>query len=430
MSDAMEALEKFQNDIDGGRLKKLDEWTRDFNCFEILRITETEIRHSNVLAWLLDPHENHGLGSAVLEQFLKCLNEELIPAAADELNSNPTPLSEPYLHEFKVFREWSNIDLLLAAEDGSLEIAIENKTRSGEHDDQLNRYRETLEQNRDRSSKPKEVCFVYLTPEGAPPSDPEHWIPMSYESVVGVIEKALEASEIEPQTEAFISQYLETIRKRVMPDQASHEEQELKAKCLEIYRSHQQAIDLIVQHIPDRTAEVRSWVWNWAQNQEGQNGLEFDGARSKPYLLKFTSKAVSEYLPETPGCQSTWGSDYHCCFELDNRSTDYFFFMFTLDGKLKNDEDESDEFEQLLKDFERIDMVAWEDSDNKFRRGKRIRRKNWHHRTYCESNSLSVNSDTTEKEIVRELEAMAKEVQECTAELLKQALGEHESSLV
>ena len=41
-----------------------------FNAFDVLRYSEYEIRHSNVMAWLLDPGETHGIGREFLEWFL------------------------------------------------------------------------------------------------------------------------------------------------------------------------------------------------------------------------------------------------------------------------------------------------------------------------------------------------------------------------
>ncbi|MYK89711.1 MAG: hypothetical protein F4018_16005, partial [Acidobacteria bacterium] len=45
-----------------------------FNVFDILRYSEYEIRHSNVLAWLLEPGETHGLSDKFLRRFLESLD--------------------------------------------------------------------------------------------------------------------------------------------------------------------------------------------------------------------------------------------------------------------------------------------------------------------------------------------------------------------
>lgn len=52
-------------------LDPLAEWTSKFNLFDILKISRVEIRHSNMLSWLLNPNENHGLGDSVLRGFIQ-----------------------------------------------------------------------------------------------------------------------------------------------------------------------------------------------------------------------------------------------------------------------------------------------------------------------------------------------------------------------
>lgn len=41
-----------------------------FNPFKVLKINTFEIRHSNVIAWLLSPNGNHGLEDKVLKKVL------------------------------------------------------------------------------------------------------------------------------------------------------------------------------------------------------------------------------------------------------------------------------------------------------------------------------------------------------------------------
>jgi len=51
-------------------LEKLESIIDRFNIFRSLNIIDNEIRHSNFLAWLLDPSETHGLGDYFLNLFL------------------------------------------------------------------------------------------------------------------------------------------------------------------------------------------------------------------------------------------------------------------------------------------------------------------------------------------------------------------------
>jgi Trp operon repressor len=51
--------------MDCPELSALEALLSRFNIFRILRAARHEIRHSNMLAWLLTPDENHGLGDGV-----------------------------------------------------------------------------------------------------------------------------------------------------------------------------------------------------------------------------------------------------------------------------------------------------------------------------------------------------------------------------
>ena len=55
---ALAALERFV--IENDDLLELESHIGRFNIFDALRIERMEIRHSNFLAWLLDPNESHG----------------------------------------------------------------------------------------------------------------------------------------------------------------------------------------------------------------------------------------------------------------------------------------------------------------------------------------------------------------------------------
>ena len=41
-----------------------------FNPFKVLQVDNYEIRHSNVLAWLMDPKQNHDLGSYFIKKLI------------------------------------------------------------------------------------------------------------------------------------------------------------------------------------------------------------------------------------------------------------------------------------------------------------------------------------------------------------------------
>ena len=87
---------------------------REFNAFDVLRYAEYEIRHSNVLAWLLDPGETHGVGRAFLNWFLGGVNESIRDRVAQRV---------------RVYRELHYVDVtvFLESDQDRHIVAIENK---------------------------------------------------------------------------------------------------------------------------------------------------------------------------------------------------------------------------------------------------------------------------------------------------------------
>ena len=72
--DNLKFLENFI--CNNKELQQLEKMFEKFNIFDCLKLSRQEIRHSNFLAWLLDPKETHGLGDYFIKEYLKI---ELIP---------------------------------------------------------------------------------------------------------------------------------------------------------------------------------------------------------------------------------------------------------------------------------------------------------------------------------------------------------------
>ena len=60
-------VQKLQNSI-----LKIEQTNKNkFNIFKVLKLDNYEIRHSNFLAWLLNPEETHNLGYEFIKEFFK-----------------------------------------------------------------------------------------------------------------------------------------------------------------------------------------------------------------------------------------------------------------------------------------------------------------------------------------------------------------------
>src|SRR2546427_12681940 len=124
-SDSLEALERFV--VENDDLLQLESHIGRFNIFDALGITRVEIRHSNFLAFVLDPAESHGQGQlflrAVLMDFLKNATPELRPLS-------PIDLDGTDLRGVEIKREWKNIDVLITCRKPQFVVVIENKVGS------------------------------------------------------------------------------------------------------------------------------------------------------------------------------------------------------------------------------------------------------------------------------------------------------------
>ena len=238
-----EALQDFLLDIDC--LNELQPWTGHFNLFDVLKISKTEIRHSNMLGWLLNPNENHGMGDA----FLKAVVQEMVVNDTDgRYDIFQTLLLDFY--SFTVYREWKNIDIFLISDQDKFLIAIENKIGAHEHGDQLNRYRTILEADYPEYRK----MLILLTPDGDDPSDVKNWDVLTYSSIAKILGKQKDELELQPDVELMIRNYLDVIRRDIVADQ------KLIEVCNKIYARHKKALDLIFEHRTDGRSQFADCI--------------------------------------------------------------------------------------------------------------------------------------------------------------------------
>lgn len=138
-AEALAALERFV--VDNDDLSELQSRIGRFNIFDARGIARVEIRHSNFLAFLLDPAESHGQS----QLFLKAVLMDLLKSAPPHRRPfSPIELDGIDLHGVEVQREWHNIDLLVTCRQPPFVVAIENKVNAGEHSGQLSRYQTAL----------------------------------------------------------------------------------------------------------------------------------------------------------------------------------------------------------------------------------------------------------------------------------------------
>lgn len=306
-----EALQNFLLDI--GCLDELLPWTGKFNLFDVLKITRAEIRHSNMLGWLLNPNENHGLGDAFLRGILQRLVENDSDGRYDVFS---VLLMD--LYSFSVMREWKNIDILLTSSDEKTVIAIENKVGSHEHSNQLNRYREILEQEYPEYSR---LC-VFLTPDGETPSDVENWDILSYNDVVEVLEEVNARIKILPDVDLMIRNYIDIVRRDIVEDQ------QLIDICNKIYNKHKKALDLIFENRKDGKTQVSDAIRDTLCSLADEGKIIYDDS----WGYNFRTESMDNYLPLLDEPISSWGSTNIYSYWFNMRG-DRFYGIFELAGR-------------------------------------------------------------------------------------------------
>ena len=306
-----EALQNFLLDI--GCLDELLPWTGKFNLFDVLKISRTEIRHSNMLGWLLNPNENHGLGDAFLKGILQCLVENDSNGRYDVFH---VLLMD--LYSFSVMREWKNIDILLTSSDEKTVIAIENKVGSHEHSNQLNRYREILEKEYAGYNR----LYVFLTPDGESPSDVENWDVLTYNNVVETLERVKEHKKVLPDVDLMIKNYIDIVRRDIVEDQ------QLIDVCNKIYNKHKKALDLIFEYRTDGKTQVSDAIIDTLRNMADEGLIIYEEGCG----YSFRTQAMDQLLPFLEEPISSWGGCSVYWYWLDLQEHNRLRGIFELGG--------------------------------------------------------------------------------------------------
>ncbi len=219
--------------VNNSDLERLERKLNNFNPFKIIKVDEYEIRHSNIIAWLLNPKENHGLG----DEFLKKFIGEIV--LNNEDREYKASLLKVYLSNFfdmKIYREYKNIDILGVSEENKIVLLIENKVKSKESKGQLKRYSEFIE----NKFKDYEIIKVYLTVQGEEASE-ESYISVSYNNVLEIIREILKFNKdnLSSNVFEFISYYIEILEDIVLGDSDTIN------LCKKVYKNNRKILEYI-----------------------------------------------------------------------------------------------------------------------------------------------------------------------------------------
>jgi hypothetical protein len=225
------------------RFEELEDLLAEPNFFEATGSVSSEYRHSNFLAYLLDPSASHGFRDVFLRRFVQRVVSAL---PHDQASISALELDVADLEDAEVWRERFNTDVLIVSEAGKLAIIIENKVDAG-NGNPLGTY---VSRVRDHYPDAK-VVSLYLTKSGqeAPHQD---WIPVGYASVAEVIEELLKVrrTSLGYGVTLMLEHYVEMVRRYLVEDS------KIQKLAQDIYRKHKSALDFIFESRIDARFEL------------------------------------------------------------------------------------------------------------------------------------------------------------------------------
>jgi hypothetical protein len=221
----------------------------------ILGVEGNELMHSNFLAWLLDPLEEHGLGIEFPKSFLA-----LAAAKIPNLNLEDVDYSS-LIVERETSGENSRLNIRLVDTAGLFNCIVENKIFSDEGEKQAFRLYKNFS-----GICPKEL-FVFLTlDEDAVPKD-KHFISVTYTELLPVLSRLSDVST--GDTKILIKNYLTTLKGLIMSSKFNgySEKTQLYFKYSEqihdVNASFNQDRKLLLLALKERIIGSKWWSSNW-----------------------------------------------------------------------------------------------------------------------------------------------------------------------
>ena len=253
-----------------------------FNLFDVLRNADYEIRHSNVLAWLLDPDQNHGIRDKFLREFVRHLNEQ---ADKKEIPNIRMP-SSLGVDDVSVERETLHVDIIILFRRAQLLLAVENKTveRASDHYGQVREYETKLREEYENH----DIHSILLTASPEGDTRERKVLHVSWIDIHRIVKSLRDNNDFGGNGDArsFIRQYLDVIGRIVQPGTSGdylkklleehkpvlvrlHEEQKtgdstsLKGEIEQRWSEYSKTVDRLTQDFGQRPAELRAAVGDY-----------------------------------------------------------------------------------------------------------------------------------------------------------------------
>ncbi len=225
------------------------------NIFQILRVEDFEIRHTNFLDWLFNNNQSF------LQEFL----QQVCGIPAQQANAmSASKLFETH-NPYKITKG-RLIDLVLDFDKDKYLIVIENKVYSGEGVNQLREYHKFIEEEQTYKGYNTKK-FIYLTLNGIEPEDEDdrnNWQTLSYDTILKILVKIkLKPKSSDDIMNILIDHYCQTLQIKIKENEKEMDYFKEFYKTYYNNKNFKDTITEIVKFVPDidaRSAIERDYV--------------------------------------------------------------------------------------------------------------------------------------------------------------------------
>lgn len=234
--DTIITKEKIRNLLLSNDFKKIKKFKYSLNLFNILKLENKETAHSDMLAYLFNPYENHYLKESMINELIKQLSKK---------DANYINLLLLDYSDLEVYREYTidngrRLDILLISKTNKVVILIENKIWSGEGDNQLEDYKDFIDNQFNNYNK----VFLYLTLEKERKEKYKGYIHINYNNIYNMLQNILEENQMTIEVLTILKQYKDIIRRDIM----GVVDREMVELCRKLYVENKEALDKIMQY--------------------------------------------------------------------------------------------------------------------------------------------------------------------------------------
>ncbi len=298
--------EKIRDLLLSNDFKRLTHKKDESNIFKIINMADKEIVHSDMLAWLFNPYENHNLNDKILKEILMQLSKK---------DAEYISLLLLDYSDLEVYREYTidngrRIDIVMESKNNKVIFIIENKIWSGEGDNQLEDYKNYIDEKYSDYNR----IFLFLTPEKERKEKYKGYIHITYSMIYNILNCVLQENQIKFEIGVIIRQYEEIIGRYIM----GSIDKEMVDLCRKLYVEHKEALDKIMQY-GNTTYYLTEVINEILDNEQIYNGK---------VILKNYGHIV--YLPD---CKSETREKLQCGFQ---KNREYLALTISIEIKDEN----------------------------------------------------------------------------------------------